>query len=130
MKSQLKTFSLYIAVLAGGAFLGYLVSQAPALFRADYIEGDFSAHFTDTQKHIVVYGAQWCPHCTQLREHLKANAIVYDWRDIDSSPTVLAQFEALEQKAIPIVIVGNKMMTGFDPVVLAKLVDELGVNPS
>jgi glutaredoxin len=32
---------------------------------------------------VILYGADWCPHCTTAKEHMAKRAIAYVYRNVD-----------------------------------------------
>ena len=40
---------------------------------------------------LKVYGAKWCPHCTQTVDYLKQNKIEFQYIDIESAPDSVVQ---------------------------------------
>ncbi|MCG8685622.1 MAG: glutaredoxin family protein [Desulfobacterales bacterium] len=40
---------------------------------------------------LKVYGAAWCPHCTQTVDYLKQKNIAFEYIDIESQPESVVQ---------------------------------------
>ncbi|MBU0973153.1 MAG: glutaredoxin family protein [Proteobacteria bacterium] len=40
---------------------------------------------------LKVYGAKWCPHCTQTVDYLKKNQIEFDYIEIEEQPESVIQ---------------------------------------
>ena len=40
---------------------------------------------------LTVYGAQWCPHCTQTVSYLEQKNIDFEYVDIESAPDDVVQ---------------------------------------
>jgi glutaredoxin len=72
---------------------------------------------------VIVYGADWCSWCHRAIEFFRKNDIAFEVRDVDN--VVFAQ-EAMEksgQRGIPVIVIGNDVVTGFDETRLMALLD-------
>lgn len=64
-------------------------------------------------KQVVMYGTTWCGYCAMARSYFQARNIPYqDW-DIEASPTARAEYDALQGKGVPLIVVGGSVMSGF-----------------
>lgn len=74
---------------------------------------------------ILFYSAEWCGWCRKAKAHMDDAGIRYDLRDIDT-PSILQELVAKTgQKGIPVFDVGGRILTGFDPDRLERLVASL-----
>lgn len=66
-----------------------------------------------TMPEIIVYGADWCPLTTNVREHLEHRGIPYEYIDIDedrdAAKWVAEQNGGKEKK--PTIRVGDKVLS-------------------
>ncbi len=55
---------------------------------------------------MKVYGAPWCPDCTQTKKFLGEQRIAYEWIDVDADPDGLSIIEDLQNggRTIPTVV--------------------------
>ena len=64
-------------------------------------------------KQVVMYGTTWCGYCAKARSYFQARNISFqDW-DIESSPTAKSEYDALQGKGVPLIVVGDTVMSGF-----------------
>lgn len=69
---------------------------------------------TRTSTAVVIYTAEWCPYCRQLRAYLKANGIPAREYDVEKSLQGGMGFWALRGKGVPISAIGPDVVYGFD----------------
>ena len=114
---KIKEVLTYGLILAVGLGIGLGVKQGYAWYNAApaYIEMDTSAHFANTNEKVVVYSTQWCPYCKKTRDYLTANKIAFVERDIETGDeTTKALYTSIGAEGIPQIVVGNKIITGFN----------------
>ncbi|HEY6105598.1 MAG TPA: glutaredoxin family protein [Anaeromyxobacteraceae bacterium] len=65
----------------------------------------------------VVYSAEWCGACQKTKAWLREQGVAVEERDIDKDPRALAELVAIAGKdpAIPVTVIGKKVVGGFDP---------------
>ena len=66
-------------------------------------------------RQLTLYSATWCGPCKRAKAHLAKNAIPYRNIDIDESDANKAEFRSYGGGGIPLFIMGNKRMRGFNP---------------
>ena len=59
-------------------------------------------------------GTWWCPSCYQARRYLSENQISYCEYDIERSAEGEKLFNEVNGRVIPVLLVGDYMMSGFD----------------
>ena len=64
---------------------------------------------------VVMYATDWCPHCTRAREHFQRNNIAFREFDIDKDPNAKRRYDALGGKGVPVILIGDERMNGFNP---------------
>lgn len=62
---------------------------------------------------VVMYSTQWCPYCHRARAYFEHHKIVFVEYDIEASAQNRAQFQALNGRGVPLILVGDKRMQGF-----------------
>lgn len=70
----------------------------------------------------IVYSAKWCGACKSTKAFLLARGVVVDERDIDEDPRALSELLSLagQDAAIPVTVLGKKVVGGFDESALAE----------
>ena len=125
-KSTTKTVAGYALILALGLAGGYGASLLPGLFRPAYVEGDYSSYFPNPKAKVVMYGTAWCDYCAKTRAHFKANKVEFIDLDIEKSELARQQHQALGGGGVPVVLVGNRKIIGFNAPALTEAVKDLG----
>src|SRR5437762_8292097 len=64
---------------------------------------------------ITMYSTSWCPHCKRARAYFAEHGIGYEDIDVEANEKNSAQFKELGGGGVPLIIVGDKAMRGFDP---------------
>lgn len=62
---------------------------------------------------ITMYMTEWCPHCKNARSYFKAKGIAYTEINVDTSEAGRKEYKALGGNGVPLILVGDKMMSGF-----------------
>lgn len=75
---------------------------------------------------VSIYIAAWCPHCRKAKDYLDQLGVQYTVYDIET-PTGQEMFEKLNAPGIPIILVGDYRMDGFNAVQLEKVLCEHAV---
>lgn len=73
---------------------------------------------------VVMYSAEWCGICTEAKRYFRKNDIAYVSYDVEKSRTGKMDFKQLRGKSVPILIVGNKRMNGFNATNFNKLYED------
>lgn len=126
MKSTMKTVASYALILALGLAGGYGASLLPGLLKPAYVEGDYSSYFPNSKTKVILYGTAWCGYCTKTREHFRANNVDFIDLDIEKSELARQQHQALGGGGVPVVLVGNRKIIGFNAPALTEAVKDLG----
>lgn len=72
-------------------------------------------HFSNTTHKVVIYTTEWCPYCKKLKSFLKEKNVEFLERDIENGgEEVKRLFDLIGSSGIPKVIIGNKVIHGFD----------------
>jgi glutaredoxin len=62
---------------------------------------------------IVLYSAEWCGACRKAKRHLDRNGVAYQLRDIDQPGHAEELVRRTGARAIPVLEVEGRMITGF-----------------
>ncbi|MEM7017760.1 MAG: DUF4124 domain-containing protein [Pseudomonadota bacterium] len=68
--------------------------------------------FKPTQK-VIMYSTSWCGYCEKARQYFAAQKIPFKEYDIETTQKGKQDYERLEGKGVPIILVGQKRMNGF-----------------
>lgn len=66
-------------------------------------------------RRIVLYTQPGCPPCRWVEQFLTARGAAYIKRDIQQDEEALRELMLLKSHSTPTVVVGKRVMIGFDP---------------
>jgi len=67
----------------------------------------------DIGKKVIIYTTSWCGYCEKAKKYFKNKGIRYTEMNIEKSRIAKMQFEKLGGKGVPVILVGDKRMSGF-----------------
>lgn len=112
---KLKTAGLYALILAAGLGVGLGAAKIPKLLERPYQTGNYSTHFADANSKVVVYGTTTCPFCAKARDYLAEKKVAYSDFNVDKSDVAQQKYKTLNVKAVPAILIGDRLITGFRP---------------
>ena len=65
-------------------------------------------------KDVVIYTASWCGICKTAKAYFNEQGIDFEEFDIDRNPRGKRDFARLGGRAVPVILVGDQRMNGFD----------------
>ncbi len=72
---------------------------------------------------VVLYATSWCGYCEKTRKLLKENNIDYIELDIEASSEAKQEFDSLDGNGIPLVLIKGRVIEGYAPKAVLKLVN-------
>ncbi len=120
-KSKIKDVATYAVLIGIGLGVGLGAKKAYTWYNEApaYVETNTAVHFANTEQKVVIYGTQWCPFCTKAKAFLTDNNIPFVERDIEKDgQKVSALFDTIGTPGIPKIVIGNRILTGFNQAVL------------
>ncbi|KAK0349950.1 hypothetical protein LTR94_031004, partial [Friedmanniomyces endolithicus] len=108
------TILSYVLILAAGLGIGSSVPYVVNLLKPAYATGDYSAYYPDKQSNVVLYGTSSCTYCIQARAYLRERNIAFIDRNISDSDQSYRELAQLGGKGVPVILVGERMLTGFN----------------
>ncbi|TNF09110.1 MAG: glutaredoxin family protein [Gammaproteobacteria bacterium] len=79
---------------------------SPAVSNSDFLD--------DRERgKVVMYSAEWCGVCKKARHYFQKQGIAFNEYDIETSRKGRRDYEALNGRGVPIILVGSKRMDGF-----------------
>ena len=81
------------------------------------ISGDERTPFTGT---VEIYMTSWCPACKSALAYVRKNGIAYVAYDIEKDQDAYRRYEGYGGSGVPLIIVGDRTMRGFDPSALER----------
>jgi len=74
-----------------------------------------------SQPTVLLYATDWCGYCRASREFFAANGIRYIEHDIEKSSTALAEHQKLGGNGVPLIVVGDEVVRGYNEDTLRQL---------
>ena len=91
-------------------------------------EGDFSSYFPNSEIRVVLYGTSWCQACVIARNYFRNKHIDFVDYDIENSDAAKKQYLKLGGKAVPLLLIGNRRIEGFNAKVTSAALAQLPQN--
>lgn len=73
---------------------------------------------------VKIYTAEWCGYCRKAKAQLNARGVPLQEVDVEASESGRREFQQLGGRGVPVILVGERRMNGFD----AEALDALLVN--
>ena len=107
---------LMAASVAGGLWLGKAGPMLldPRVARSSSQVVDNSRYFAGETVDVVLFGTATCRWCVQARTFLDSLGVDYRDHRIDESASAEALYQTLGAQAVPVVLVGNRRIEGYD----------------
>lgn len=102
--------------------LALFFGALPAVVQVLYEPGSADEQDVKVNVPVVMYSTQWCPYCRKARAYFERHQINYVEYDIDASAQYRAQYQALNGRGVPLILVGDKRLQGFSAQAFAGLV--------
>lgn len=74
---------------------------------------------------VIMLGAWWCTYCYQARKYFQHNEISYCEYDIERSEEGKALYEMHDGRGVPVILIGNHQLNGFDESMVETMLLEL-----
>ena len=70
---------------------------------------------------VTMFSTSWCPHCKRAKSYFAQKGVGYREVDIEASDSGRREFEQYGGSGVPLIIVGERRMRGFDPAAMDQL---------
>ncbi len=67
-----------------------------------------------SQGKVVLYATSWCGYCQKTRELLSKKKVSYKEYDIEKSKEGRRQYDSLNGKGVPVLIVNDQVIHGYN----------------
>jgi glutaredoxin len=81
--------------------------------RQNTVASDGYAHNEAENRDVVIYTAEWCGYCKSAKAYFDELGIDYSEYDIEKSRQAYLDYRSLGGSGLPLIMVGEKKMTGF-----------------
>lgn len=114
-------FGLTTAVLA----VGYIWLIKPLIYGPERLNCDDLA--SSERPAVVMYGTDWCQFCKRTRWFLEDHKVAYCEYNIEQSEQGAREFAALNGQPIPLIMVNDQRLEGFNTARLAQVLSTQGL---
>jgi glutaredoxin len=66
-------------------------------------------------KRVVLYSTANCAHCRRAKDFLREQGIPFRELDVSRSPRARKELARLGARGVPVLLIGDARMDGFDP---------------
>lgn len=63
---------------------------------------------------ITLYSTRRCPHCERVRQYLQNKGLRFRELDVQTDPRAQKAFARLGARGVPVVMIGDERVDGFD----------------
>ncbi len=70
---------------------------------------------------VTMFSTSWCPHCKRAKAYFAQKGVGYREVDIEESEAGRREFEQYGGSGVPLIIVGEQRMRGFDAAAMDRL---------
>lgn len=74
---------------------------------------------------ISLYSAEWCSYCASVRMYFDTHNIEYQEYDVEQSATGLLGLWAFRTNSVPVIVVGNEVIYGYNMDKVSAALDQL-----
>ncbi|MBA3581601.1 MAG: glutaredoxin family protein [Gammaproteobacteria bacterium] len=64
---------------------------------------------------VIMYSTSWCGVCKTAKHFFQKNNIAYSEYDIETSAVAAQEYQRLNGRGVPLILVGEQRMSGFSP---------------
>ena len=67
-----------------------------------------------TKDRVRIYTAVWCGYCRKAKAHLAGRGVPFEEVDVEASQRGRSEFVQIGGRGVPVILVGDQRMDGFD----------------
>ncbi len=108
--------NIFVVAVVVGLLVHFGVLKNPFESETEFVEG--------YDGRVVLYATTWCGYCQKTRELLGRNNVEYIEYDIEKSLKGKHDFDKLNGRGIPLLIVNGHIVRGYNPQKIIQLVKE------
>lgn len=69
--------------------------------------------YSHLTQRVTLYSTEWCGYCDRARRFFVRHKVPFDEYDIEKSDSALSQYRAYGVNSVPLIIVGDTVLSGF-----------------
>jgi glutaredoxin len=86
-----------------------------------------SAATAASAQHVRLLSASWCGYCKRAAAYLRSRGTPFEEMDVEKSSQGKREYDALRGHGVPIILVGDRRMDGYDQATLAMMLKDAGL---
>lgn len=110
----------------GDTHNGDAAAMSPIDINAENIAAPFDAPDPPLRK-VRIFSADWCGICKRAKASLDHRGTRYIEYDVDNDPRRRDEFRRLGGRGVPLILVGEQRMQGFNPARLERMLIDAGL---
>ncbi|MBY0573492.1 MAG: glutaredoxin family protein [Undibacterium sp.] len=110
-----KKTGFLILIVMFGLGIGYGIQYLSKEFKTNYVEGNYTSHFSDSDIRVIVYGTTDCSFCKKTRSYLQEKNVRFINVNVNAASAATSMFKSLGVTGVPVVIIGNRLINGYYP---------------
>ncbi len=63
---------------------------------------------------VVMYSTDWCGYCRKAKAFFRERGVAYVDFDIEKDEQARREFERLEGRGVPLIVIGGEVIRGYD----------------
>jgi mycoredoxin len=87
----------------------------------------FVVQTSDGEKSVAIFTTDSCTYCAAAKQYLAEKKVAYTEFNLDHSDKARQVFGMLNGRGVPLIIVGESRLVGFDAAVLGRVLKEQGI---
>ncbi len=76
---------------------------------------------------VTLYSGPGCAYCRQARDFLKKQGVSFQELDVSRSPKARKQLERMGSRGVPVILIGDQRIDGFNAAQLNKALKTAGL---
>jgi glutaredoxin len=76
---------------------------------------------------VRLLSASWCGYCKRAAAYLRSRGTPFEELDVEKSSQGKREYAALKGHGVPIILVGDRRMDGYDQATLAMMLKDAGL---
>ena len=77
---------------------------------------------------VILYTTRQCGHCRRLKRFLQSREIRFTEYDVERSRRAWSAFQRAGGRSVPLILVGEHRLAGFDPERLSRVLRQAGLD--
>ena len=73
----------------------------------------FKSNRSSRGKYVVMYSTSWCGYCRKARNYMRSENIPFEEYDIEKSAEARREYNKINGRGVPVLLIGDKRMNGF-----------------